>query len=169
MNRPTRVPALPRRTLLSLLLPSLLLAASAQAQTAPGGAADVVDLDAVQVNAYRVTSHASSATKTDTPVAETAQSISVIAREELDALRLTAAEHQALQTRWAQDTQTLEAVRTELASARADLTKERERREQAEADALRASVRLDTLEQLLAQLRPDHVDSSDARKNPATQ
>ena len=90
-------------------------------------------------------------------------------RKELDALRLTATEHQALQTRWAQDTQTLEAVRTELASARADLTKERERREQAEADALRASVRLDTLEQLLAQLRPDHVDSSDARKNPATQ
>ena len=38
--------------------------------------------------------------------------------KELDALRLTATEHQALQTRWAQDTQTLEAVRTELASAR---------------------------------------------------
>jgi len=44
-------------------------------------------------------------------------------RKELDALRLTAAEHQALQTRWAQDTQTLEAARVELASARADLTK----------------------------------------------
>ena len=42
-------------------------------------------LDAVHVNAYRTTSHASSATKTDTAVAETAQSVSVIAREELDA------------------------------------------------------------------------------------
>lgn len=89
-------------------------------------------------------------------------------RKELDALRLTAVEHQALQTRWAQDTQTLEAVRAELACARADLTKERERREQAEAEALRAGVRRDTLEQLLAQLRPDHTDGSSTRKNPAT-
>ncbi len=89
-------------------------------------------------------------------------------RKELDALRLTAVEHQALQTRWAQDTQTLEAVRAELACARADLTKERERREQAEAEALRAGVRRDTLEQLLAQLRPDHTDGSSTQKNPAT-
>ena len=49
-----------------------------------------------------------------------------------------------------------------------DLTKERERREQAEADALRAEVRSTTLEQLLVQLRPDHVDSSSANKNLAT-
>lgn len=89
-------------------------------------------------------------------------------RKELDALRLTAVEHQALQTRWAQDTRTLEAVRTELADARVDLTKERERREQAEADALRAGVRSTTLEQLLAQLRPDRADGS-AQKNPATE
>ena len=89
-------------------------------------------------------------------------------RKELDALRLTAAEHQALQTRWAQDTQTLEAARVELASARADLTKERERREQAEAEALRADVRMTTLEQLLAQLRPDRADGTSAQKNPAT-
>jgi len=89
-------------------------------------------------------------------------------RKELDALRLTAVEHQSLQTRWAQDTQTLEAVRAELACARADLTKERERREQAEAEALRAGVRRDTLEQLLAQLRPDHTDGSSTQKNPAT-
>lgn len=89
-------------------------------------------------------------------------------RKELDALRLTAVEHQALQTRWAQDAQTLEAVRAELACARADLTKERERREQAEAEALRAGVRRDTLEQLLAQLRPDHTDGSSTQKNPAT-
>ena len=89
-------------------------------------------------------------------------------RKELDALRLTAAEHRALQTRWAQDTQTLEAARVELASARADLTKERERREQAEAEALRADVRMTTLEQLLAQLRPDRADGTSAQKNPAT-
>lgn len=89
-------------------------------------------------------------------------------QKELDALRLTAVEHQALQARWAQDTQTLDAVRAELAEARADLTKERERREQAEADALRAGVRRDTLEQLLAQLRPDHADASGAQKKPAT-
>ena len=89
-------------------------------------------------------------------------------RKELDALRLTAAEHRALQTRWAQDTQTLEAARVELASARADLTKERERREQAEAEALRADVRMTTLEQLLAQLRPDRADGSGTQKNPAT-
>ncbi len=56
-------------------------------------------------------------------------------RKELDALRLTAAEHQALKTRWVHDTQTLEGVRAELVCARVDLTKERERREQAEADA----------------------------------
>lgn len=89
-------------------------------------------------------------------------------RKELDALRLTAVEHQALQTRWAQDTQTLEAVRAELVGARADLTQERERREKAEAGALRAGVRSDTLEQLLAQLRPDQADGSSAQKNPAT-
>lgn len=76
-------------------------------------------------------------------------------QKELDALRLTAAEHHALQAHWTQDIQALEAVRGELASARADLAQERERREQAEVESLRAGVRLDTLEQLLAQLRPD--------------
>lgn len=75
-------------------------------------------------------------------------------QQELDALRQTAAEHQALQARWAQDFQALETARTELTSSRANATKERERREQSEAEALRAGVRLETLEQLLAQLRP---------------
>lgn len=89
-------------------------------------------------------------------------------RKELDALRLTAVEHQALQARWAQDTQTLEAVRAELTDARAELTKERERREQAEADSLRASVRRDTLEQLLAQLGTDRADRQGTQKDPAT-
>ena len=75
-------------------------------------------------------------------------------QQELDALRLVAAEHHALQARWAQDTQTLEALRTELTSARADLAKERGRREQADAEALRVGVRSETLEQLLMQLQP---------------
>ena len=77
---------------------------------------------------------------------------------ELDALRLTAAEHQALQVRWNQDLQTLETLHTELTQARADQLQERQRREQAETDSLRAGVRLETLEQLLAQLRTDRVD-----------
>ena len=77
---------------------------------------------------------------------------------ELDALRLTAVEHQALQVRWNQDLQILETVRTELTQARADQLQERQRREQAETDSLRAGVRLETLVQLLAQLRTDRVD-----------
>lgn len=78
-------------------------------------------------------------------------------QKELDALRLMAAEHQALQRRWAEDAQAMETARAELASARVEAIKERERREQAEADALRTGVRLETLEQLLAQLRPDRT------------
>lgn len=74
-------------------------------------------------------------------------------RPELDALRQTAAEHQALKKRWSEDTQALNAVRADLAGARTDAAKERDRRELAEADALRASVRMETLEQLLSQLR----------------
>ena len=75
-------------------------------------------------------------------------------QKELDALRLTAAEHQALQGRWAEDAQALENVRAELASTRAEAIKERERREQAEAEALHARVRSATLEEVLAKLRP---------------
>ncbi|MGO1003477.1 TonB-dependent siderophore receptor [Lysobacter sp. CA196] len=66
----------------------MILASSfaAQAQTAaPGPLDEARTLDTVQVNAYRTTSHAQGATKTDTSIAEIAQSISVIAREELDA------------------------------------------------------------------------------------
>ena len=78
-------------------------------------------------------------------------------QQELDALRLTAVEHRALQERWTEDAQILEKVRGELAIIQADALKERERREQAEADALRAGVRLETLEQLLEQLKPDRA------------
>ncbi len=44
----------------------------------------------------------------------------------------------------------------ELAAERTELVEERQRREHAEADTLRATVRLSTLEQLLAQLRLAH-------------
>lgn len=72
---------------LSVLLTLPLAAAAQDATSAPDGSkdADVTTLDAVRVNAYRTTTHTSGATKTDTSIAETAQSISVIAREELDA------------------------------------------------------------------------------------
>lgn len=81
---------------------------------------------------------------------------------ELEALRLTAAEHEALQGRWAEDVRALEALRTELASARTETAQERGRRESAESKALRAGVRLETLEQLLAQLRPAQVADATA-------
>ena len=75
-----------RPALLSLAVAVALSPASALATPDLAEAADPArTLDAVHVNAYRTTSHASSATKTDTAVAETAQSVSVIAREELDA------------------------------------------------------------------------------------
>src|SRR3546814_20582832 len=59
---------------------------------------------------------------------------------ELDALRLTAAEHEALQRRWAEDARTLEALRTELASVRTEVAQERQRRESADSEALRAEI-----------------------------
>ncbi len=71
-------------------------------------------------------------------------------------MRLTTADHQCLQARWTDDVQALEGVRAELAAARTDVVEERQRREHAEADTLRATVRLSTLEQLLEQLRPAH-------------
>ncbi|MBO9832579.1 DNA-binding protein [Xanthomonas phaseoli] len=94
-------------------------------------------------------------TRLEREVAQARQQADAQQRER-DALRLTAAEHQALQVRWTQNVQALEGVRAELAAARAELVEERQRREHAEADTLRATVRLSTLEQLLAQLRPPH-------------
>ena len=83
---------------------------------------------------------------------------------ELDALRLTAAEYQALQVRWSQDTQTLEAARQELAQVRTELVQERERREHAETETLRATVRLSTLEPLLAHLQPASAGGKGAKR-----
>ncbi len=78
-----------RPALLSLAVAAALIPATASA-VAPEAAGVTPDdgartLDAVRVNAYRTTTHTSGATKTDTAVAETPQSVSVIAREELDA------------------------------------------------------------------------------------
>ncbi|MFT4196321.1 MAG: TonB-dependent receptor plug domain-containing protein [Pseudoxanthomonas sp.] len=72
-----------RRGRLATFVCIALYSGATLAQTA--NSTDPVDLDTVQVNAYRAITHASSATKTDTAVTETAQSISVIGREELDA------------------------------------------------------------------------------------
>lgn len=55
-----------------------------------------------------------------------------------DALRLAAAEYQALQVRWTGDVQALESVCTELAAARTELVEESQRREHGEAGTLRA-------------------------------
>lgn len=76
----------PMRSLLSVSV-AIMLAAPVAAQVAPEApdGATPTDLDAVHVNAYRTVTHSSGATKTDTPVAEMAKSVSVIAREELDA------------------------------------------------------------------------------------
>ena len=65
--------------LVSACLYSAVALAQAQAVDATGSR-DAVELDAVRVNAYRTVTHTSGATKTDTPIAETAKSVSVIAR-----------------------------------------------------------------------------------------
>ena len=74
---PARLPRLsPNRLALACVLVVAAPAAFAQ---------DATDLDSVQVNAYRTTNSTSGATKTSTAIAETAQSVSVIERAELDA------------------------------------------------------------------------------------
>lgn len=70
------------------------------------------------------------------------------------ALRQTATDYFALQERWKTDAKTLDTMRNELAQVQDTLARERERRESAEADALRANARLEALEPLLNQLTP---------------
>lgn len=68
------------------LTPNRLALACVLAVAAPVTfAQNATDLDSVQVNAYRTTNSTSGATKTSTAIAETAQSVSVIERAELDA------------------------------------------------------------------------------------
>ncbi len=85
---PNRSACVPVRTPLSLSLLVILSlpAAGALAQaTADVPQAEATTLDTVRVNAYRTSTSVQGATKTHTPPAETPQSVSVIAREELDA------------------------------------------------------------------------------------
>jgi len=68
------------------LTPSRVALACVLAAAAPAAfAQNATDLDSVQVNAYRTTNSTSGATKTSTAISETAQSVSVIERAELDA------------------------------------------------------------------------------------
>ncbi len=68
------------------LSPNRLALACVLAVAAPAAfAQNTTELDSVQVNAYRTTNSTSGATKTSTAIAETAQSVSVIERAELDA------------------------------------------------------------------------------------
>ena len=79
-----------------------------------------------------------------------------------------AAEHRDLQARWKHDAHAIERLRTELAGARVEMARERERREQAEAEALRGAVRGETMERLLAQLRPDRAGTTPDASSPDT-
>lgn len=56
----------------------------------------------------------------------------------------------------------------ELASVQANAGSERERRQQAEADALRAGVRLETLESMIARLRPGDLQGATVEAVPAS-
>jgi iron complex outermembrane recepter protein len=76
----------PSPLLLRRLMRNRLALACLMATTAPLALAQTAtELDGVQVNAYRTTNSTSGATKTPTAIAETAQSVSVIERAELDA------------------------------------------------------------------------------------
>lgn len=80
---PNRISRAPVRAPLALSLALALTAPFAHAQQQ--AAADATTLDTVQVNAYRTSTSIAGATKTNTSPAETPQSVSVIAREEMDA------------------------------------------------------------------------------------
>jgi len=77
----------PARTRLALSLALALAAPALYAQETPAAASadNATTLDAVRVNAYRTSTSIAGATKTNTSPAETPQSVSVIAREEMDA------------------------------------------------------------------------------------
>jgi chromosome segregation ATPase len=92
-----------------------------------------------------------------------------VTREELDGLKAAAAQHRDLEARWTLDAQALAQLRAELASSGIEMAKERERRERAETEALRAGVRLETLEQMLAQLRPERAAEATPDSAPSSE
>lgn len=66
-------------------LPAVAQAQDGQTDERPNSSGQDAVPDVIHVHAYRVTARTFGATKTDTPIIETAKSVSVIAREELDA------------------------------------------------------------------------------------
>lgn len=80
-------------------------------------------------------------------------------------MRLVAAEHTALQARWADDTRRLDALQSGLADARDALDRERTQRQQAESEAARISARLEATQELLERFSPASGFSRDTSKN----
>ncbi len=90
-------------------------------------------------------------------------------QQELDGLRLVAAEHTALQARWADDTHRLDALQVEMASANEVLVQERGQRQQAETEALTLRARLEATEAVFARLHPRaEVDAAEGRAQEST-
>lgn len=73
------------RSLLPLLAPALVAPAFVASVAHATDTPDPQTLDRVSVNAYRPAQTVGAATKTNTPLAETPQSVSVVTREEMDA------------------------------------------------------------------------------------
>lgn len=87
-------------------------------------------------------------------------------QQALDGLKLLAAEHTALQTRWADDTHRLDTLRGELTGARDALEQERTHRQQVQAEAARVSARLEATQELLERFSP--AAEPQRRKPPRT-
>lgn len=75
-------------------------------------------------------------------------------RQQLDELKGIAQEYKALETRRSRELLATEQLRTELAAARNDGESEGDRRRHAETEAIGLRARLQTLEDVLAQMRP---------------
>lgn len=87
-------------------------------------------------------------------------------QQALDGLKLLAAEHTGLQTRWADDTQRLDTLRDELTVAHDALEQERTHRQQAQAEAARVSAHLEATQELLERFSP--AAEPQRRKPPRT-
>jgi len=79
---------------------------------------------------------------------------------ELDQLRSTVSDYEALKRQWKEDRQLLEGAQETLGKAQESLTEERGRRERAESAALRSAARVETLEQLLERFEIKHRSES---------